>query len=524
MPSAAELAQDILLRGRNSLASLPQLGVAVAQKGLALTGSVVPLSTSEPFSWRCQVCRSASELVQSLQWSGGLSGGLGPVPLLKARQEFVESLRTTVFSVSVVVQARRVLAALVSEHVACKPDLAIPTDGASLDQFVSTYGDSWVKSVLIGGQMQGVYTLYAQSREQARQVATAIELLVSTGTVSLGPSFSRQLKSVAKEANVNMGFQVAVSGLAKPPVITEDTMADFASAFGSLELDNPEVLSLQTMGYEEEVPELREVFQPVARNRILLCGQGSKPGLLRQWQRLRELVNQCNWVEGTYTAYGLAQDPSLAANRERLRADIREIEALCSRYQQAPSTPLEEPVLGAFATGSPRPQVQLSDGKTMGGDGGDPFRYLDRENAIRRRRRLVQVGLSTGNRVDQIRLRYHQEPVGESDEWINEIHGGGGGSNRGDMELGTGVGIAHIEANSGVPHGRVDQLWLTSSDGQRIGGGGDKGNEPLDWQPTANQVLLGFSGRSKAELDSLWAIIASFGPLAWEPVSLAEDP
>jgi hypothetical protein len=309
-------------------------------------------------------------------------------------------------------------------------------------------------------------------------------------------------------------------------------MAVFASSFGTVDLDNPVVLSLQTQGYEE-VGVLHEVFQPVARNRILLSGQGSEAGLprqgqqpclRRQWQRLRELVNQCNWVEGTYKVYGIPQDSSLINNRARLRADCRDIEALCTAYHLSPSAPLAEPVLEAFETGSPTLQVRVSDGATMGGRGGEPFNYEDRENAVRRRRKLVRVGLRAGNRIDQIRLRYHQEPTGEIDEWIEEKHGSdSGGSDLGDMELGTGVGIAHITGESGIPNGRVDKLWLTTSDGQRRGGGGNKGNTPLDWQAASNQVLLGFYGRSKAELDSLTAVIATFGPLAWEPVLLEED-
>jgi hypothetical protein len=230
-------------------------------------------------------------------------------------------------------------------------------------------------------------------------------------------------------------------------------------------------------------------------------------------------------VEGTYNVYGIAQDPSLASNRTQLLADCREIEALCTDYHTSPSTPLAEPVLEAFATGSPKLQVQVRDGDTMGGRGGEPFPYMDRENAVRRRRKLVRVGLRAGNRVDQIRLRYHQEPIGEPDEWVNEKHGGDkGGSDLGDMELGTGVGIARIKGLSGIPNGRVNQLQLTTSDGQRRGGGGDKGNTPLDWQPATNQVVLGFHGRSKAELDSLTAVIATFGPLVWEPIPLEEDP
>jgi hypothetical protein len=177
-----------------------------------------------------------------------------------------------------------------------------------------------------------------------------------------------------------------------------------------------------------------------------------------------------------------------------------------------------------MANGSPQLQVRLSDGDTMGGRGGAPFRYEDRENAVRRRRRLVQVGLRAGNRIDQIRLRYHQEPAGAVDEWINESHGGNGGSDLGEIELPTGVGLTRIQANTGIPDGRVDELWLFSGDGQRLGGGGKKGNTPLDWQAAPKQVVLGFSGRGAAELDSLRAVIATFEPLLWEPVRPEEDP
>ncbi|MFM1798056.1 MAG: hypothetical protein RLZZ117_334 [Cyanobacteriota bacterium] len=522
--AVAERAQQILLRGRSSLAGLPGLEPEGRSMGLALAGQPVPLATAEPFRWTSEVCRSASELLNTLQWSAGLSGGLGPLPLLRAQQTFFESLRTTVFSVSVVVQARRVVAALACEDISCRPDLAIPASPAELDAFVAAHGDSWVQTVWIGGQMQGVYTLYAQSREQARDVALSLDALVRSGPVSLGPSFSQQLRAVAKDSNVNVRFQVSISGLANPPAITEDTMAAFASGFGAIELDKPEVLALQTLGYEE-VPQLREVFQPVARNRIQLCGRGSSnPGWLRQWQRLREIVNQCDWVETTLASYGVPLDPSLAPNRERLRADLHAIEGLCAHYQDSPSTPLPALALEGLAIGSPQLRVRLSDGDVMGGGGGAPFRYQDRENAVRRRRRLVQVGLRAGNRIDQIRLRYQQDPVGAADEWINETHGGEGGSDLGAIELAPGVGLTRIKAHTGIPNGRVDALWLFSGDGQRIGGGGTKGNTPLDWSAAPNQVVLGFSGRSAAELDSLWAVIATFEPLAWEPLRLEDDP
>jgi hypothetical protein len=526
MTSEMDLAQKILLRGRHSLASLPQLvGEMSNQRDQALTGTLVSLPLSEPaYEWSSILCRSTADLMQALQWSTGLSGGLGPIPLLRVRNDFFESLRTTLFSVSLVVQARKVLAAISTESVTLKPDVQIPSNRVELDAFVTSYGDCWVQSVLLGGQIQGIYTLYAQSHEKAQEISTALDFLISSGTLTIGPSLSTHIKSLAKDSSVNVSFRVSVSGLTQPPQLTENNIENFASLFGSRDLDSPVVLSLQSLGYEA-VPELHERFQPIARNRILLSGQELKPSLRRQWQRLREVINQCTWIEDTYRMYGIPQDPTLALNREMMRDDCRLIEALCADYLSSPSTPLQEPALTSFVKGSPCLQVVLRDGEAMGGGGGHPFGYENREHAIRRRRRLVRVGLRVGNRIDQIRLRYHQEPVGAPDEWINEKHGRDGGSELVDLQLGSGVRIDRIRAQSGVPNGRVDQLELTTTDGQHTGGGSVyHGDTPLDWHAGVNQVLLGFYGRSDKELDSLTAIIATFEPLAWEPVSYYEEP
>ena len=62
----------------------------------------------------------------------------------------------------------------------------------------------------------------------------------------------------------------------------------------------------------------------------------------------------------------------------------------------------------------------------------------------------------------------------------------------------------------------VERLTLNSSDRQELGGGGEAGDKELDWQAASNQILLGFSGRSGSELDSIRAVISTCGPLHWE--------
>lgn len=519
---ATALAEATLLRGRNSVVS------PLDSLGRALEGTSVPASSATDAS-RVEVtlCRSASELATTLQHGASLSlgGGPLPIPLLQARQQFFESLRTTVFSVSLVVQARRVLKALEVVDPGLMAAIEPPADPAALDAFVARFGDSYVSSLRLGGEVQGVYTFFAQTREEAQQVERAFGGAVAVTGLTLGPQLQRKASEVASSTGVNSSFRVAVRGLGSPPSLTPDELEAFARGFGSLTLDRPELLALETRGYET-VPELRPVFAPVAANRVLFTGDQFGAGLLRQQQRLRELANQCDWVEGTYELYGVEQDPSLSANRRQLDADLVAIRERMRGYAASPSSPLVAPTLTSLQTGSPRLNVQVNNGELMGGGGGEDFGFAEgfaeRATAVQRRTRLERVGLRAGGRIDQIRLTYRCEPgaLGATDQ-REEVHGQAGGRDLGEMQLGPGVGIEQIEAKTGT---RVDRLTLTTTDGQSLGGGGVAGNRPLRWERGAKEVVLGFSGRAGSELDGLRAVVAVFGPLKWEPVLEAEDP
>lgn len=528
-PSVA-LATNTLLRGCQLVRVLSRKGSEDSPwLGRALQGETETIGGSDGFQWTSDICMSHKDLQQTLNGATGIGGGLSilPIPMIQAQKSFSESIKSTVFSVSLVVQAKRVLERYGVKNPTWDSSLrSLPTSQEELDGFVSECGDSWVASVSVGGSIQGVYTLFAQSQQQAREVGEKLNLMVSAGGISLGPSLSHNLQTLSEELRVNRSFRVAISGLAQPPSITEAELEAFARSFGSIELDKPAILGVETAGYEQ-LAALRQAFEPVARNRRLLYGDSISDGLLEQRQKLVAIQAQCQWIADTYRIYGITEDPSLAIGRKAIKQDIASIDELCTSYLTTPSAPLSAPDLPSLEQGSPNLQVAIREGEMMGnqlGSGGEPFPYLDRDNAIRRRRRLVKVGMRCGNRVDQIRLHYQQEPTESPDATIKEKHGAmsdKGGYDKGEIELASGVSIQRIEAKTGVPGGRVDRLWLTTSDGQRIGGGGNAGNTELDWRPAPGEVLLGFRGWSGSELDSLCAVIATFGPLRWEPLAEA---
>ena len=525
-PPNADSASSLLLVGRNSV-HRPELELRKA-----LEGSIAPVASANvAFVSEVRLCRTVRELSQTLQGQEEVEAGLGllPVPLLRYRREFLESLHTTVFSVSLVVQARRVLGGVEAPEPGLRGDVSPPTDPSGLDQFVAQHGDCWVRSVQFGGEVQGVFTLYAQSREEAEAVVRSIGLTLPIDALTLSPEFGSQMRRIRKETSVNSSLRVRVVGLTAPPAVcSPEELIALASGFGSLDLDAPVVLGAETRGYEE-LRELMTIFQPVVANRQLFSGKGIEPGLLRRRERLLEIGNQCRWVEETCRLYGQTPDATLQKQARQVRADIAAIDELAETFAKSGSSPLQAPELPALLQGSPRLVPRIRDGQHLGGEGGDSFAFSDRSRAIQRRRRLWKVGLNAGRLIDQIRLTYRQEsdPFGDEglhNEWT-EKQGGRGGDDRGmlELDLDNHECITTLNANTGTG---VDQLEFISSNGQRlIGGRPSNGGRASSWSAGSQEVLLGFQGRAETWLDALQPVIADFhDALRWEPVQEEEDP
>lgn len=107
------------------------------------------------------------------------------------------------FSVSLVVQSRMVVEALEVSQLDLRPGLLAPADAATLDAFVTRCRDGWLSSVRLGGEVQGVYTFFAQTWEEARAIEQPLGGVVALGGVRLGPELTRKLREVTCSSQVN---------------------------------------------------------------------------------------------------------------------------------------------------------------------------------------------------------------------------------------------------------------------------------------------------------------------------------
>ena len=525
-PAPQGVPHSLLLIGRNSILE-PDRDRQRALEGEVVAMAGAPVGTTTDL----QLCRTASELSRTLEGQFGLSASLGPVPLIGLRRTFQDSLHTTSFSLSLVLQARRVLDGLEVQEPRLRTDLALPRDSTDLDEFVQLHGDSWVRGVLMGAEVQGVFTLYAQSQQEADSLAQNVQAILPVQGISLAPDFGRKLSQISSSSDLNVNVKFQVLGVPQPVLSTPEQLLEFISTFGSLPIDRPVPLALDCRGYEE-IGELRELFEPVVRNRQLFLGDPAQPsrlGLLRRQQCLQQIANQCRWVEDTYRLYGQTPDPSLPTHADRIQADLASIESLTAAFARSASTPLQEPTLTGLSLGSPRLSPRLIVGNRLGGDGGRSFAFSDRFKAIARRRRLAAVALNAGRLIDQIRLTYVQEPdplsAGSLPRQWTEAHpaGSSGGDDRGSLELDLDnqEQIISLNANTGTG---VDQLEFISSGGQRLSGGRpSNGGRASSWSAGPQQVLLGFQGSARTWLDALQPVIADFSDaLHWEPLRREE--
>jgi hypothetical protein len=395
-----------------------------------------------------------------------------------------------------------------------------------LAEFVQLYGDSFISSVDCGGECIGVFTFRCQTRQQSERVEEALKVGGLVNGLQLGVDLHRTLERVSRNSAISLDFRYEVWGCSDTPTLQPHTLVPYALGFGRQAIDRPILLNLTTEGYEM-VPEIGVAFRAVANNRDLFT-RGE--GLLRQRQRLRELINQMDDTRRTLAAYGVnvPDAPQLDDHRRRAVDDLAALDALVDSYRSKPTTALQKPELPSLAVGSPRIRAKVSEDPAtrigrMEGPKGQPFAFpFERATAVQNEARLVGIGLEAGWRVDKLRLRYRSKLSG--DTHLEESHGGDRGINLGDIEVGIGEGIRGIYSEFGT---NIDKLRLETDQGV-LESWGDKGDKqhPVNWRLGPGQVVLGFSGRSdddpKGAVYGLQAVVARIEGISWQPLDAQE--
>jgi hypothetical protein len=407
-----------------------------------------------------------------------------------------------------------------------RPELSPLSSINDLERFVFQYGDSYISSVALGGEFIGVFTFHSETRDQAERVEIELAAGGLVNGFNLGVELHNTLQQVKHASGTSYNFNYQVRGTHKPD-LDPGSMVGYAQSFGSSGFDQPALLSMSALGYET-VPEINMAFAAVANNRKLFTRSG---GLMRQYQRIEELINQIEDIIESLRIYGIQLDDAdeLMTNLQTARSDLTVLDSLTNAYKTSPTSPLQIPSLPSLEIGSPRivatviedPETQVG---RMEAPNGDCFDFpFDASTAVQSRVRLSGIGLEAGWRVDKLLLRYQTRDEA-SEKYF--AYGGSRGNQCGDKRLGVGESISAIFGEFGPTN--IDKLRLINFDKWVLAGGGERGDKqhPVDWRRAPDQVVLGFTGRSNNNDDgaifALQAVVARFERIDWEPIDPRE--
>jgi len=171
-PTEEPVAID-LFQGYDSLSSSGRTAAAV-------TGDRHPAGATSETYYR--VCTDIETLQSSLNISASASASFG-FGSVDAKTSYMRNLKVTTNSVTVVVYTNIVT----GSESARNPKLTISPPG-DLNDFFLIYGDSYVKSVVKGGEYYATYVFYAESNEEQEHVTASLSAhgIVAGGILLLG--------------------------------------------------------------------------------------------------------------------------------------------------------------------------------------------------------------------------------------------------------------------------------------------------------------------------------------------------
>lgn len=482
----------------------------------AVTGDVT--RTGSRATVRCSVCTTASEVATALGIDASLSVAYGPLASANVKTEFMSRQKITTYSVTLVVHAINTIGTESFSNVKLKPDLQVlPTDAQSTNDFVSTYGDSWISSISKGGEYFATYNFYSETSESQQDLRASIEASGIIGSVSVAGSVQTEINSLVTTSKVTTTFDQAITGVSVA-LPSPANIVDFALAFSSLTPTAPEITGFESKGYESAVEGFkqfdRQSWDKVVQNRkYFVMGDSANPALAKSFAKVAGIKNQIEDLKSIYDFYGYTGDPILLQRLPVANSDFDAIVAQIQLFESAATSTFPKLSLPSIQTGSPVFGYVVFVSPEFVHGNGEPFDDVpDASVYLHNRTRIKQVQLRSGDYVDKIITTYEDK----NGTFIAE-HGENGGKLSNALRLSRGQYVVGI---SGSGDAVIDRLKIAITGGQYLEAGG-KGGFPFSWTtPNDRAIVMGFRGYKGTYhvVDKIGITYAYIKPAQWIPV------
>jgi len=454
---------------------------------------------------RVQVCESLSELADALDIDASLSVSYLKAVDVTAKMEFARKLNVTARSVTIVVYARHGIGTWDARDVTLKPNVKAPVDDASAKAFVKTYGDSFIRSVTLGGEYFAVFIFNTETREQQQKLAASIKG-EGIGAATVSAEAQTKLTNFLKTTKTSWTLKQDMTGIVDPDYPDQDRLIPFALGFSKLPLDGAVVTNIEVTGYED-VEGFGDSFAKVVGNRGYFLDPDD--GLLRYLARLSAARSQVGWLKRIYARYGYTGDSALTGFEGKVEGEIKAINKQIADWKSSAVSAFVRPEMKALDGGEPVLAFREAASPVWGGSGSGPWKVDSVGDLIRNRTRIKSIQIATGrfngkDLLGRLIVEYDSDKRGWTESY-------------GDGELKVLQPRLDIEEGQfptgfEVRHGSmVDWLKIRLGDGLSTEAGGS-GGAAQAWPVPEGHVVVGFAGRSGAAIDQLQVRLAKLEP------------
>lgn len=449
-------------------------------------------------SYDLYICESARDVAKALNIDTSVSASYLSVASASVKSQFVDSLKLTTRSVTIVVYAHRETAKWALKQA--KLDGADkPTTPDELADFVGGYGDSFVSEVVQGAEYFAAYSLHMETSEQQNSFALQAKAALNTGSVKVDAEVQTKLSSLLTSSSKEVTFRQRMSGV-EATYPTEKDAVEFARNFPALPVKTPKTLRFKAAGYEE-IPGLRTAFAATVKARAHFLGTVERPGLYAVMDELKGLRNQVEWIKGIYNCYNFAGDTDLASFRDGLEKDIDALDEQIEAYAANPATEFVKPAPKSFDKGEPQLQIEHGKEVEFGGTGGNAWNFMSTDEAIRKRVRIVGIRFGGEDCIERLEIDY-KTPT--APPWTDAAGTGEHYWLTTNLAPGADDFIKKVHVRAGQ---YIDRLRIELSNGEAREAGGTGGGAN-DWTVPVGSVVLGFQGRRGKYLDRLHIVHA----------------
>jgi hypothetical protein len=459
-------------------------------------------------TYHLKICENAAEVASALNIDASVSASYLNVASTSVKSQFMESLKLTTRSVTIVVYAYRESA----EWTLKSPRLdgvSVPT-AAQLADFVATYGDSFVDKVVEGAEYFAAYAFHLETSEQQRSFALQVKAELNL-SVKAAAEVQTKLSNLASSSSMSQNFDHKISGVAESAPAPAG-IVEFAQKFSSFAVVAPKTLRLEVTGYER-IPSLRTPLAAMATTRQYFLGTPNAPGLYGVMNRLKGLQNQADLIKSIHDCYNYTGDIALKAFRKDLQDDLKALDDQIIAYAADPARTFVRPQLKSLDKGEPVLEFVEPQPVTFGGSGGGPVDFGPVRDALRRKQRISSIVMwGKSDRVPRIEVTYKDEK-GEAGK--REVaFGGRYGKTKDRLDIDDGDFPHLVSWISGDyveflaillarNHGTTDQRGTNA-------GGGTSGQKY--WTAPDGYVVLGIGGRGGDYVDQIRIVYAALRP------------